>query len=321
MDVSLQAIETRGRDALGRLYYRIRGPHHETGRRATLACGRWTPSEAAEELERATARVRLGLGPDSAPKRPSSVDAVCTRYLEEIAVRQGSGDAAFVVAETQRLTWARLHLGALPAAAVTRPVLARYLGQRRADPCRTGRPVARSSLGHELAALQRAFRACRELGVITTEFPPWPSFKGIPDDRRPHRRLTEPELLALLRAAAAEDAGASLLPAAGTWSRELFDLVERCPGITAAEATRRLGWPSGRASSSANAMVRPGVLRAEGERQARRYFVDASPVPSSGLWSLLTVLAWSGRPVAVFALPGRMVNFLRDPPCARTRRG
>lgn len=197
--VSLQRMP-RPLDAQDRAYYRIRGPDPTTGQRTTLDAGRWTATEAADRLEDARARARLGLARDDGSARSWTVSQVVAAAVEELGDRLGS-EHPYVISETDRLAHVSSHLGALQAERVTAAHLEQYAARRRRDPCRTGAPVARRSLQEEIAAWQRAVRMLRDLGSLDFGPARSPALKAIPDDARPARRLTEAEVSALLQAA------------------------------------------------------------------------------------------------------------------------
>lgn len=313
-EITLNAM-SRPPDRQGRLYWRIRGPDPSTGRRVTLATGRWTETEAEAELERYRAKKTLGLELRDASTKLSRVSELVTLYTAEMGERLGA-DHPYVVQETNRLAHVIVHLGSLAIEGVLRHHLEGYAARRRADPCRTGRPVARKSIVEELNSLRRAFAVGKSLRRIAVDPPLFPSLKAVPDDARPARRLTEAEVRALVTAAAAEDdaLGAPGLPGAGTRSRELFDLVTARSGITTSELRAQL-------SSNDLAILRTMAARGRFVVDGDRWSVAEDLPTDAGLWSLLTVLAWSGRrPVAVFGARRRDCERLLDTSLPRADR-
>lgn len=198
--VTLQRIASRGLDAEDRPYWRIRGPDPQTGRRATLDAGRWTPAEADDRLQDEQARARLGLQRADGSKRSWTVSQVVAEVVEDLAERLGA-DHMFAICESSRLGHISQHLGGTAADRVTTAHLERYASARRRDPCRTKLPVARKSIVEEIAAWRRAVTTLRDLHRLSFSPCPMPALKSIPDDSRPQRRLTEAEVAALLQAA------------------------------------------------------------------------------------------------------------------------
>lgn len=314
MEITLDVMN-RPPDKEGRLYYRIRGPHPETGKRTTLKVGRWTEREAADELKRLRARETLGLELLDDFKRPSTVSELGKAYTTEMGERLGA-EHRYVVEETERLARVILHLGAHPIDTLTRQHLESYAARRRQDPCRTKLPVARKSIAEEIHTLRRAFTVLRGMKRITCDPPPFPSLKAIPDDARPQRRLTEAEIARLIRAAELEDVRTSPPPREGTTSRAIWDLVHDRPGLSTAELV---------------AATRPRALeiglKLVERRRLRlldgRWFplAEADAEVHLGLATLITVLAWSGRrPVAVFHATRADCERLIEPGLAREER-
>lgn len=294
--VTLDKMEARGQDKLGRWYWRIRGPDPSTGRRKTLETGRWTASEAEEHRQRHEAAATLGLALGSVSSRVWSVSELASAYTEEMAERLGE-DREYVQQETGRLIYVTSHLGAEPIDSITQQRLEQYVAARRRDETRTGRPTARKSLTEEVLCLLRAYRTMRGLKRIAVDPPPFPLMKGVPDDARPQRCLTRGEVAALLASAELEEEIHGWAPEAGSKSRDIFDRVAAGggQGVDKRQLYREIG--GGRMRDLASALKHQGKLV---EVDGRLFLAD--PPPPRGYGSLLTTLAWTGRrPVAVFA--------------------
>lgn len=305
--VTLTQMRSRGTDELGRPYYRIRAPNPDRpGMRVTVASGRWTPQEATERLAVVEAQATLGqqLGLDSSTRWTVS-DAVVA-YLEAQAERHGA-ETPYLNAETRRLAHVLVHLGDLIAERLTATRLEQYAGVRRREPTQHGGPTAKKSIREEVLSLRRALKLCHELGHLPKGPPPMPQLKGIPDDGRPDRRLTEAEVARLVAAADKLDVPSTWLPREGTKSRELYDFVLANPGLSAPDI------------QSAHPHIRPvgefmrplqrrGCLLKVGQRATARWHAQPRPVgpDTYGLATLATTMAWSGRrPVAVFSVRKR----------------
>jgi integrase len=292
--VTLDKMEKRGQDKLGRWYWRVRGPDPVTGRRVTLETGRWTAAEAEEQRERHEAAATLGLALPSDTPREWSVSELVRAYVEEMTTRLGDGHT-YVEDESKRLTYVEGHLGAELIGSITQQRLEQYVAARRRNITRNGTPPARKSLVEELLCLLRAYRTMQGLKKIATDPPPMPLMKSVPDDSRPQRRLTKTELAALLASAELEEEIHGWAPEKGSKSRALYDQIAARPGVDKRQFYLEIG--GGRMRDLASTLKHQGkIVEVDG-----RLFL-AEPPPPRGYRSLFTVLAWTGRrPIAVFA--------------------
>lgn len=168
----------------------------EAGKRLSRRLG-YLSEEAAEEARgdlEAALRLRVDSPTDSSVVRVRDVLAAYLAELEGRPVSEGYAELELV--RCRRL---RDHLGHLAAEEVTSSTLARYLGDRRRQPTRHGRPPKRSSLAMELDTIRRAYRTALERRLITGTVPAVPTGR-LPDDKRPARRLTEAEVGRLIEA-------------------------------------------------------------------------------------------------------------------------
>lgn len=305
MHITLTKMNSRGLDAMGRPYWRIRAPDPSwPGKRVTVESGRWTKLEAEDRLRAVLARETLGLelSPDSGHRW--SVSDVVEAYLQDLAAR--TGETAYLDSETRRLAHVVSHLGPVMVDQLTRGRLEQFAGARRKDPTQHGGPTRKKSIREEVLSLRRAIRTCQELGRIDTGPPPMPSLKSIPDDKRPHRRLTEEEVARILEAADVLDPREVEGPAEGTRTREVLDHIRAHPGCQARDLRTATSATSRDLGGYTGWLRRMGLIVAEGRRGSLRYYPardDLEAPRYRGLRHLLTVLAWTGRrPVAVFAL-------------------
>lgn len=311
--ITLTMMKARGTDEMGRAYYRIRAPSPVPGKRVTVEAGRWTEQEASDRLARVEARAMLGQPLEPGSSRRWTVSEVVVAYLEALAERHGP-DTLHMVAETRRLAHCMVHMGEMLAERITSGRLEQYAGLRRHEPTQHGGPTAKSSIREECLALRRAIRLCHELGYLDHGPPPMPRLKGIPDDARPARRLTEDEVRRLIAGADVRDVPPRWEPREGTFSRELFDYVHAHPGRTAhqiAQAHPHLRSPG----ELLHPLARRGVLEREGHHRGTTWWPAKKPPEElRGGWALLlTVLAWTGRrPVAVFDARRRDCERLLD---------
>lgn len=182
-------------DEEGRRYAILRWTEDSTRKNRKLG---YVTTEEAEQLRgdhEAALRLQVASPIDSASSpRVADVLALYTSDLDErpISEKYGAG-------ETTRCATLHRLLGHLDAARVTSHTLSRYLGDRRREPNRHGRTPKRSSLLMEIDTLFRAYRCAIEQRVIPGPEPVMPTGK-LPNDKRPHRRLTEAEVAKLIAA-------------------------------------------------------------------------------------------------------------------------
>lgn len=184
-------------DESGNRYAILRwmGPDPKTGlvRRLTRQIGYQTPEQAEDLRHRHESSLVLEVA--SPLDGCATVGDVLTWYvldLDRRPVSAGYGDGELARCETLRR-----HLGVKAHDRVTSQLLSQYLGDRRRERSRLGRPPKRSSLLMELDTLRRAYRSAIERRLIAGPIPSMPTGK-LPQDRRPARRLTEAEVSRLI---------------------------------------------------------------------------------------------------------------------------
>jgi hypothetical protein len=188
--------------------------------------GRLTEDEATELAEDMQHRIRRGRQPFDELSSSWTVRDLVRFYLRDIG-EQGA-ELRRLANDTDRLEQVVRVLGPIAADALDQGDLEEYVGKRRRD---TGRVVkgrnigggkrratpARSTVINEIRILLRAYRVARKRKRITCDPPPWPSFKGWPEDARPHRRLLESEVGRLVDHAESPELG------------RLFTFLAWCP--------------------------------------------------------------------------------------------
>lgn len=205
-------------DEEGRRYAILRwtGPNPETGKveRQNQRIGYQTPEEAEDLRHRHECALVLEVA-SPIDGSGATVGSVLTWYIADLDKRPVSelyGDCELTRCETLRR-----HLGTVGANEVTANTLSRYLGDRRREPSRFGRAPKRSSLLMEIDTLRRAYRSAIEQRRIPGPIPAFPSGK-LPNDKRPHRRLTEAEVSKLIAAGHLAGDGLGWLVQVLAWS-------------------------------------------------------------------------------------------------------
>lgn len=180
-------------DEEGRRYLILRWTDPVTGKRVSKPVGFLTP-EAAEEARKdreAALRLQVDL-PSGSFVRVADVIVAYLGDLDHRPISERYGEM-----ELSRCATIRRLIGHLAAEEVTSATLARYVGDRRREPSRLKRAPKRSSLMMEVDTIRRAFKSAIDQRLIRCPVPGMPVGK-LPNDRRPHRRLTEAEVAKLI---------------------------------------------------------------------------------------------------------------------------
>lgn len=177
-------------------YAKLRYTDPSTGKRTTKPLDYVTPEQA--EQARGDLEAALRLGQDWSPSSDVvRVADVLELYIADIEARE----VGYAQAELWRCVVLGKHLGNKVADSVTSATLSRYIAARRREPTRYGTPPKRATIRYEIRALRAAYRLAREERLIDCLPPALPRGKQLPNDGRPHRRLTEAEVRRLIAAA------------------------------------------------------------------------------------------------------------------------
>lgn len=169
----------------------------QDGKRRSEAVGFASETEATEAAADKQAALRLGVQLTSGTSEGWNVADVVLAYAREVGKESRHGQL-----ETRRTDHLARLVGWVQVDRLTTAHLRQYMLERSTEPGkRKGSTAARATIMGEVKALLRAWRFCRDAGLIDAPAPSLPPTKTLPDDKRPHRRVTEDEVAAFLAAA------------------------------------------------------------------------------------------------------------------------
>ncbi len=211
-----RALADEGRTNEAGLHeWRLRWTDPETGQRKSESIGYRTAEEAAEEAETKTAALRVGVLLPSNTSEGATVDDLVAHYLTDI---EGRGSLKYQRDELRRCKRLGKVLGRLAPDRVTQAHLRAYALARSRETTRLKRPPKRNYIREDLHTLRRVFKLARDSRLITCDAPSLPSFKFLPEDARPARRLTEDEVTTLINAGYAHSNAMGTLIEVLAWS-------------------------------------------------------------------------------------------------------
>lgn len=205
----------------GRIYTCLIWTVPGSGTRTTEPCppdGYVTPEEAETARMRKEAALLLGVRLSDGTAKPWNVGAIIAEYVSDLGQRV-SADSVYLRAETMRLANVEDHIGTVAIDRVTAKKLQHYAMDRARELTRNGETTRSSSIREEIAALRRAWGCTRDLGHPVGDPCDVPDLSALPDDARPERRMTRPEVERLIAAARRDETpGLDSLLAVMAWS-------------------------------------------------------------------------------------------------------
>lgn len=208
--VRINWVASRGTDEDGNRYARLVWTPPGSGKEEYKTLGFVTAEVAEEFRETRQSALRVGVADPNDLSESWPISAVVTAYLDSLAERTNE---RYVTIETHRLGHVSVILGRIAVDRLNVRNVEKYAWTRHKEGAR------RNTITEEIAAMRRAIRTCKDEGKIAADPPPPTALKGVPQDARPDRRLTDAEVSRLIvTAGSSQCPGYSTLMQMHAWS-------------------------------------------------------------------------------------------------------